>query len=155
MKTVQLSIRDSDYAQSLRNLLLRDGTHRVHLVESPDLGLDGVVVVDENRFHNLALVDSEPERFVVITRKGTDRLSRVWNAGIRHVVFEEDSPSTAQLAIIAAELRLPREGSVSKTGRPEESLAGRDGAAVLSNLPELNSTARGRKCGPKNAHPGF
>ena len=28
-----------------------------------------------------------------------------WNAGIRHVVFEGDSPNTTQLAIIAAELR--------------------------------------------------
>jgi hypothetical protein len=114
MKTVQLAIRDSHYAQSLRNLLLRDGTHRVYLVDQPNLGLDGVVVIDENRFQNLAQLDPEPERFVVITRKGTDNLSRVWEAGIRHVVFEGDSPNTTQLAIIAAELRLPRDGFVSK-----------------------------------------
>ena len=114
MKTVQLAIPDSHYAQSLRNLLLRDGTHRVYLVDQPNLRLDGVVVIDENRFQNLAQLDPEPERFVVITRKGTDNLSRVWEAGIRHVVFEGDSPNTAQLAIIAAELRLQRDGFVSK-----------------------------------------
>ncbi len=121
MKTVQLAIRDSDYAQSLRNLLLRDGTHRVYLVDQPNLRLDGVVVIDANRFQNLAELDAEPERFVVITRKGADNLSRVWDAGIRHVVFEEDSPNTTQLAIIAAELRLPKDGVVSKAARPVES----------------------------------
>jgi len=108
MKTVQLAIRDSEYAQSLRNLLVRDGTHRVYLVDYPDLRLDGVVVVDENKFEGLAPLEPRPERFVVITPKTNDHLSRVWDAGIRHVVFEEDSPNTAQLAIIAAELRLPR-----------------------------------------------
>ncbi len=109
MKTVQLAIRDSNYAQSLRNLLLRDGTHRVFVVDQPNLRLDGVVVIDANRFQNLAELDTEPERFVLITRKGAANLSRVWDAGIRHVVFEEDPPNTTQLAIIAAELRLPRE----------------------------------------------
>ena len=43
MRTVQLAIRDSDYAQNLRGLLLRDGIHRVHVVERPDLLEDGVV----------------------------------------------------------------------------------------------------------------
>ena len=107
MKTVQLAIGNAEYAQSLRDLLLRDGTHRVYLVDFPDLRLDGVVVIESNRPENLALLDSEPERFVVITRKGSDCLSRIWNAGVRHVLFEGDAPNTAQLAIIAAELRLP------------------------------------------------
>jgi hypothetical protein len=108
VKTVQLAIQDSGYAQSLRSLLLRDGAHRVHLVDRPDLGLDGVVMIDESKFQDLASLNSEPERFVVIASKGTGNLSRVWDAGIRHVVFEDDSPHTAQLAIIAAELRCRR-----------------------------------------------
>ena len=108
MTTVQLAIRDSGYAQSLRNLLLRDGTHRVLLVDKPDLKEEGVVVMEANGFENLSLLSSQPERFVVITRKGTDHLTRIWDAGVRHVVFEEDSPNTAQLAVIAAELRIPR-----------------------------------------------
>ncbi len=111
MKTVQLAIHDSEYAQSLRNLLLRDGTHRVYLVDHPDLRLDGVVVVDQNNFESLSPQYPEPDRFVVITPRGSDHLSRVWDAGVRHVVFQEDSPNTAQLAVIAAELRLPRLGA--------------------------------------------
>jgi len=77
MTTVQLAIRDSGYAQSLRNLLLRDGTHRVLLVDKPDLREEGVVVMEANGFENLSLLSSQPERFVVITRKGTDHLTRI------------------------------------------------------------------------------
>lgn len=108
MKTIQMALKDSEYAEALRNLLIRDGTHRVYVVGQPDLRLDGVVVLDGNQAENLSLIDGEPERFVVITRKGSDHLARIWDAGVRHVVFEGDSPSTAHLAIIAAELRLPR-----------------------------------------------
>jgi hypothetical protein len=110
MTTVQLAIHDSSYAQSLRNLLLRDGAHRVLLVDKPDLKEEGVVVMEANGPENLSLLSSQPERFVVITRKGTDHLTRIWDAGVRHVVFEEDSPNTAQLAVIAAELRIPKPG---------------------------------------------
>jgi len=133
MKTVQLAIQDSGYAQSLRSLLLRDGAHLVHVVDRPNLGLDGVVMMDENTFQNLEPLNSEPERFVVIASKGTEILSRVWDAGIRHVVFEDDPPHTAQLAIIAAELRLPKDGPVAN----------------------LDRVARCRKCGPQNADTGF
>ncbi len=107
MKTVQLAIPSTEFAQQLQSLLARDGAHRVYIVDRPDLRLDGVIVIDGNRFENLSMLDSEPERFVVITRKASDYLSRIWDAGVRHVLFEGDSPSTAQLAIIAAELRLP------------------------------------------------
>jgi hypothetical protein len=106
MKTVQLAIQDSKYVQALRTLLLRDGTRRVHLVERPDLALDGVVVIDANNPENVSLLESDPERFVVIARTGTDNLSRIWEAGATHVVFEQDPPTTSQLSIIAAELRL-------------------------------------------------
>ena len=119
MKTVQLALHDVEYAQSLRTLLLRDGSHRVVMVDHPDLKLDGVVVVDGG-VDNLSMLEFEPERFVVLTRKGTDNLSKVWEAGVRHVVFEGDSPNTAQLAIIAAELRLPRAGAIS-SGRTSAS----------------------------------
>ncbi|HWY48361.1 MAG TPA: hypothetical protein VNX70_13325 [Bryobacteraceae bacterium] len=111
MKTVQLAIRDSEYAQSLRNSLLRDGTHRVYLVDQPDLWIDGVVVIDGSRLENLTPYVEQSERFVVITRTGNDLLARLWSAGIRHVVFEGDAPSTVQLAIIAAEMRLPNPSS--------------------------------------------
>jgi|ERR1700691_1040253 hypothetical protein len=142
MKTIQLAIRDADYAQSLRNLLLRDGAHRVYLVDRPNLGLEGIVVIDEDQFQNLAQHDPEPERFVIITRKATENLSRVWDAGIRHVVFEEDPPLTTQLAIIAAELRLRKE---------QVPLAERHRAGLV--MPDNVGSRRCWKCGPKNANP--
>ena len=111
MKTVQLAIPDTEYTRSLRKLLLRDGAHRVYLVDRPDLRLDGVVVIGGSN-ENLSLLESDPERFIVVTRSGGDNLSRIWEAGARHVVFEKDPPSTAQLAIMAAELRLPDEFAV-------------------------------------------
>jgi hypothetical protein len=111
MKTIQLALHNSDYAQSLRNLLLRDGAHRVFIVDQPDLWLDGVVVFDGKRIENFSMLDREPERFVVVTPKNSDRLERIWDTGVRHVVFEGDSPTTAHLAIIGAEMRLPNFGS--------------------------------------------
>jgi hypothetical protein len=110
MKTVQLAIHDAEYAGSIRKLLLRDGTHNVYLVDRPNLHLDGVVVMDQGAFQNLAGGDSNRDRFLVVTDKDANNLSRMWAAGIRHVVFEEDSPYTTQLAIIAAELRCSKCG---------------------------------------------
>jgi len=160
MKTVQLAIHDSDYAQLLRNLLLRDGMHRVYLVDRPDLRMDGIIVIDESRFQDLTLHDSEPDRFVVITRKGTEHLAKVWDAGIRHVVFEEDPANTAQLAIIAAELRLPRTAGMARTAKPWESQTVKHHSAAPPELPifgssTLGSPARCRRSGPKNAPTGF
>ena len=109
MKTVQLAISDSEYAEALRNLLVRDGTHRVYLVDRPDLGLDGVIVIGANNADNLSLLGSNPDRFIVVTKEGSDNLSRIWQAGARHVVFEKDPPHTAQLAIFATELQLSEE----------------------------------------------
>lgn len=116
MKTVQLAIGNTEYAQSLRNLLLRDGAHRVYIVERPDLRLDGVVLIDGNRGEDLSMLYSEPERFVIIAKKGSECLSRIWDAGVRHVLFDGDPPNTAQLAIIAAELRLPSTAESRRRG---------------------------------------
>jgi hypothetical protein len=144
MKTVQLAIRDSEYAQSLRSSLLRDGTHRVYVVDRPDLRLDGVVVIDGSKFDSLSVLGDQPERFVVLTRKGIDSLSRLWNAGIRHVLFEGDSPNTAQLAIIAAELRLPSSGvrAGKMSGLPSES----HHTSPRASLAVLGPSARCGRC---------
>lgn len=120
MKIVQIALRDSDYAQALRNLLLRDGNHRVYVVEDADLRLDGVVVTDAVAADNLSMLQKAPERFVVLTRKVSDHLSKIWDAGVRHVVFEGDSPSTAQLAVIAAELRLSDVGLTGGKNKSQE-----------------------------------
>jgi hypothetical protein len=150
MKTVQLAIRDTEYAQSLRNSLLRDGTHRVYLVDQPDMRIDGVVVVDASKIDDVSGCEECPERFVVITQKGSDSLSRLWNTGIRHVVFEGDSPSTAQLAIIAAELRLPHPGPKTSrvSGRPVE----KHHTGPRPTLPVLDFPTRCGRCSHTSAN---
>jgi len=152
MKTVQLAIHDSDYAQLLRNLLVRDGMHRVYLVDQPDLQMDGVIVIDESGFKTLTGPTFESDRFVMITRKDADHLSRVWDAGIRHVVFQEDPANTAQLAIIAAELRLPRAAAASRPAHAADSFAEKHHATPAPCLPILETPARCRRCGLRNAH---
>jgi hypothetical protein len=107
MTTVQVSIGDAEYAQTVSALLRRESRYRLLLVPEPDLTLEGVVVLDCEHLEQLGAVQA-PERFVLITGKDPDKLARLWNAGIRHVVFQEDSPNTLQLAVSAAELRQPK-----------------------------------------------
>lgn len=145
MSTVQLAIHNPRYAAVLADLLQRDGSHNVAFVDHPDLGVDGVIVVDAGRPENLALFEAKPERFVVITRKDAGQLARIWDAGVRHVVFEEDSPSTALLAVIAAELRNPH----PQNGRSVAVLAGSKSHKRLLPpfpVPILMPTAERRSC---------
>jgi len=121
MKTVQLAIPNSEYSETLRELLLRDGTHRVYSVAQPDLRLEGVIVIDANNGESLSLLQSDPERFLVVTADTSNSLARIWKAGARHVVFTKDSPNTAQLAIIATELQLSDEFSPEIEPHPLES----------------------------------
>jgi len=144
MKTVQMALKNPEYAEALRGLLLRDGSHRVYLVEQPDLRLDGVIVVDGNREDNLGLIPNDAERFVVITRKGSDQLSRIWNAGVRHVVFEGDAPTTAHLAIIAAEMRLPRTHATGASGSGPSMGIVRSG--MRGNFPIVDSQPHREGC---------
>jgi len=111
MTTVQVAIHDTGYAETICSLLRREGRYSVLVVDEPDLALEGVVVLDCEHLEGLALSGEAPERFVLVTRKDPDKLAQLWNAGIRHVVFQEDSPNTAQLAVSAAELRQPRPDS--------------------------------------------
>jgi hypothetical protein len=150
MKTVQLAIRNSEYAQSLRNSLLRDGTHQVYLVDEPDLRIDGVIVIEGSKIEHFTPGGGQLDRFVVIARKGSDSLSRLWDAGIRHVVFEGDSPSTAQLAVIAAELRLPNPGL--NTSRVSGPASEKHRNSRRPTLPVLDSPARSGRCRFAIAH---
>lgn len=127
MTTVQVAIRDTEYAQTICSLLRREGRYSILVVDEPDLKLEGVVVLDCEHLEALALSGEAPERFVLVTRKDPEKLARLWNAGIRHVVFQEDSPSTAQLAVSAAELRQPRSGG----GRTPERTPGEERRPVL------------------------
>jgi hypothetical protein len=78
------------------------------VVDQPDLSQEGVIVLDCEHLERIGFAADQPDRLVLITRKDPDRLARIWNAGIRHVVFEDDSPNTVQLAVSAAELRQAR-----------------------------------------------
>jgi hypothetical protein len=146
MTTVQLAIHDSEYAQSLRNLLLRDGAHRVLLVDKPDLKVNGVMVVEPNFCGDPSFLSSAAERIVVIMRKGEDQLTRIWEAGVRHVVFEEDSPTTAQLAVIAAELRMPKLGDLSASCGSSPRTGEKRHLKPKRGWPVLNSQPRCSHC---------
>src|SRR5579884_1401154 len=152
MTTVQVAIGDADYARNICALLRREGRYSVVVVDHPNLQMDGVVVLDSEHLEGLDLGAEAPERFVLVTRKDPDKLARLWNAGIRHVVFEEDSPNTAQLAVSAAELRQPR---VAGSRPPRERAADplRPPATrhylcsgVLTDRPRCCSNPVGRKC---------
>jgi hypothetical protein len=106
MKTVQLAIRDSEHAYSLRELLLGDGVHQVHLVERPNLAIAGVIVVDINHLEKSGALAGGRDRLVVMASKASADLARVWKAGIRHVVFQGDAPRTVRVAVLATELSL-------------------------------------------------
>ncbi len=108
METVQLTINDAPYAVALRDLLMRTGTRDVRCVEQPDTKQEGVIVVDSDALDRLPLPLLNPERVVLITSNDPRHLAQAWNAGIRSVVFNEDPLSTAVLAIMAAELRVPK-----------------------------------------------
>jgi hypothetical protein len=106
MKTVQVAIQDPEYADSIRKLLVEDGGHRVHLVERPDLTLGGVIVMDAANLDGLPLLPNQQQRLVVVVRKETDDLSKIWDVGVRHVVFHGDPPHTARVVVLGVELGL-------------------------------------------------
>src|ERR1700749_5107711 len=106
MKTVQVAIHDSVYADSIRELLLQDGGHIVSLVELPDVTLGGVILVESTDLGGLPLLIQEQERLVVIVSKELDDLEKIWDAGVRHVLFYGDPPQRARILVLAVELTL-------------------------------------------------
>jgi hypothetical protein len=110
MKTVQVAIQDPGYADSIRDLLVQDGSHRVHLVERPDPALEGVIIADAAHLDGLPL-SNEKERLVVMVHKERDDLLKIWDAGVRHVVFQGDPPQTARVVVLGVELGLERQAS--------------------------------------------
>ena len=111
MRNIQIAVRDSSYARALEDLLSSDGAHRVYVVDQPVPALDGVVVLDEDGATSLAAEGGDKERYVVVARgHRPERLRDLWNAGVRHVIFQGDALPVAQLAILAAEMRTRRDG---------------------------------------------
>jgi hypothetical protein len=106
MNTVQVAIHDSEHAHSLRDLLLGDGVHQVHLLERPNLAIAGVIVMDLDHLERSGALASGRERLVVMASKAGTDLARVWKAGVGHVVFHGDAPQTVRVAVLATELSL-------------------------------------------------
>jgi len=112
MHTIQLALTNRTYAKLLREALARSGTWKVKAVEIPEPEKHGIVVVDEASLGRMPMPLANPERVVLIARKDPQTLARAWDAGIRSVVYEDDPPATAALAIMAATLRMPASGRI-------------------------------------------
>jgi len=113
VKTVQVALRDPVYADCIRSLLTKDGRHQVHLVEMPDVSLDGVIILDSERLAQLAAPAKEQQRLVVIAHKERDDLSKIWDAGVRHVTFFGDPPQNLRVVILGMELALAANGIIT------------------------------------------
>ncbi len=105
MESIQIAISNVDYANTLLDLLVRNAGWKAQIVESPNTAAEGVIVVDAAALESLPPGLSNPERFVLVTRNDPRLLARAWEAGIISVVFEDDPPGTAVLAIMAARLK--------------------------------------------------
>ncbi len=108
MQTIQLALSDSKYCEALREMLAQDASFRncqIELVSVPQPPKSGVWVIDSRVLDQAPLPLPHPERVVLITKNDPEKLTRAWNAGIVSVVFEQDSLSTAMLAILAARYR--------------------------------------------------
>ncbi len=105
VKTVQVAIQDPAYAESIRDLLSQEARHRVRLVEKPDVALEGVIIADVAHLSNFPTLAKE-RRLVVMVQKDRDDLSKIWDAGVRHVLFYGDPPHRVRVAVLGVELSL-------------------------------------------------
>jgi hypothetical protein len=107
MTNVQIAISDPDYAEALRDVLMADGQHQVHIVNYPNPALDGVTVVDDTI---VVRASSAPgldfDRCVIFAQKVALEANMLWEAGVRHVIHADQPPHVGGLVILAAEERL-------------------------------------------------
>jgi hypothetical protein len=79
MTNVQIAISDPDYAEALRDLLMADGQHQVHIVNYPNPAINGVVVVDDTVVSRMT---SSPgldfNRCVIFTNKVAVEANQLW-----------------------------------------------------------------------------
>jgi hypothetical protein len=111
MHNVQIAIQDRAYAEALRSLLMADGQHQVYVVDRPSPAVDGVVVVD----HAIELsVGFDFDRCVLLTRKVLVEVTRLWELGLRHVIYADYPPDVGRLVILAAERRLGSDAVIKR-----------------------------------------
>lgn len=107
MHNVQIAIPDRTYAQALRDLLVADGQHQVHVVDYPSPAIHGVVVVDDAIANCMTLSGGfDFDRCVVFTPTVPIEVNRLWEAGVRHVIQADYPPHVGRLVVLAAERRL-------------------------------------------------
>ncbi len=111
VKTVQVAIPDPAYADSVRNLLIQDVRHQIHLVERPNFDLPGVIIMDALCVNSFPTVAKEQKRLLVMAHKERDDLSKLWDAGVRHVLFYEDPPRLLAIQVLGIELSLAANGT--------------------------------------------
>jgi len=109
VKTIQVALRDPIYADTLRGLLAHDQLRDIHLVANPDLCTPGVIIVDAAGLQDFPPLFQEPDRLIVVAHKNDD-LSKIWEAGVRHVLFHGDPPETTNTVILGLELSLAAGG---------------------------------------------
>jgi hypothetical protein len=110
VKTVQVAIPDPAYADSVRNLLIQDVRRQVHLVERPNFDLPGVIIMDAMCVNSFPTVAKEQKRLLVLAHRQRDDLSKLWDAGVKHVMFYEDSPRWLGMFVLGIELSLLANG---------------------------------------------
>lgn len=85
--------------------------HRVLLAHAPNASTEGVIFIDSAQLDDFAPLLKQPERLIVIVHKERDELSKLWDAGVRHVIFYGDPPQTARTMVLSVELALGAKGA--------------------------------------------
>ena len=107
MTNVQIAISHPDYAEALRDVLMADGQHRVHIVNYPNPAIDGVAVVDDTIIsHASSSPGLDFGRCVIFAQKLALEANMLWEAGVRHVIHADQPPHVGGLVVLAAEERL-------------------------------------------------
>lgn len=107
MTNVQIAIRNQSYAGALRDLLMADGQHCVHVVDDPSPAIDGVVVADESVVLRLTKTEGFGiGRYIVFTQRLDFDANKLFEAGVRYVIQSDSPPNIGRLVVLAAEGRL-------------------------------------------------
>ena len=141
MRTVQVAVTDTGYANSLKEALSHSAPWHIEFVDRPNLESPSVLVLDEHALDGLSLPLVHPQRVVLITRQDPQLLTHAWDAGIVSVVSPDDSLPTVLLAIMAAALRVPQAHETPVTGEISPNVP-----AIPARISPQNQISRSRRC---------
>jgi hypothetical protein len=121
MRTIQISVADSDFAANLSRKLEQSGVEEVVCVDVPDVERGGVLVMDLNALDCVRLPLANPDRVVLVTPDDGCDFDRAFEAGIKSVVSGRDALDTVLLAIMAADLQVTRSAAAARWGGATDS----------------------------------